>query len=174
MSGAATQPGVRPVLCFALLSVVIGTGCEPPRARDISRLDEMETLDLTAKENTFHLWIADNPGARETGLMNVPAETMATLEDGTHRGMLFVFPADQPAYHGFYMKSTIIPLDIAFIRLDGTIVSVRTMVPHDLSLTTPTASYRFAIEVNANLFADLDINAGDAVQIPESVLNNAQ
>ena len=161
-------------LCVICLSLVVGAGCEPRRARDLSRLDEMETVDLEIKGQSFRCWIADNDETREAGLMYVSADQVATMPDGTHRGMLFVFPSDNPAYHGFWMKNTIIPLDIAFVRANGMIVTIRTMAPHDLRHTSPTAPYRYAIEVSANLFKNLDIREGDTLQIPESVLNNAQ
>jgi uncharacterized membrane protein (UPF0127 family) len=134
----------------------------------------MEAVDLEIKGHAFRCWVADNDALRTVGLMNVPAEQMTPLPDGTQRGMLFVFPADKPAYHGFWMKSTIIPLDIAYVRADGRIVTIRTMAPLDLRSTPATAPYRYAIEVNANLFSELGIQEGDTIPIPESVLNNVQ
>jgi len=152
------------------VSLCLGAGCEPRRAQDLSRLDEMQTVDLDIKGHAFRCWVADNDDTREAGLMNVAPDLMADLPDGTHRGMLFVFPSDNPAHHGFWMKNTVIPLDIAFIRANGVIVTIRTMAPHDLRHTSATAPYRYALEVNANLFSDLDINEGDTIELPNSVL----
>lgn len=48
-----------------------------------------------------------------------------SLPDKT--GMLFVFDTEQPL--SFWMKDTLIPLDVLFFRADGTFVSGETMVP---------------------------------------------
>ena len=155
--------------------LVVGlVGCDPPRAQDLTRLDDLTTVDLLIKDHKFQCWVADNDDERMVGLMNVPADRMAALPDETERGMLFVFPYDQSARHGFWMKNTIIPLDIAFISSSGRIVTIRSMVPHDLNTTNPTGPYRYALEVNVNLFSKLGIVAGDSVEIPQAVLNSVE
>jgi uncharacterized membrane protein (UPF0127 family) len=116
------------------------------------------------------VWVADDDDERERGLMFVTAEEMAALPDGTERGMWFIFDAEQSARHGFWMKNTIIPLDIAFVRSDGRIVSIRTMAPRDTRHYYPKAPYRFALEVNANTFSRLGIKEGDGIEIPKSLL----
>jgi uncharacterized membrane protein (UPF0127 family) len=68
------------------------------------------------------------------------------------------------------MKNTIIPLDIAFVRVDGRIVSIRTMAPRDTRNYYSKAPYRFALEVNANTFSRLGIKEGDTIEIPKSLL----
>jgi uncharacterized protein len=78
-------------------------------------------------------------------------------------GMLFVFPT--PVLAGFYMKDTLIPLDIAFISQDR-VVEVRTMTPCRASpcpVTTPAFLYELALEVDAGTFEHAGIAAGAAV-----------
>ncbi len=77
-------------------------------------------------------------------------------------GMLFVF--DTPREVSFWMKNTYIPLDMIFIREDGTIESI-------LANTKPETTYslrsqgkvKAVLEINAGLSKTLHIAAGDRV-----------
>ena len=85
--------------------------------------------------------VADTGDLRRQGLMN--------LEDlGDLDGMLFIFEQDSSG--GFWMKNTLIPLDIAFFAADGTFVDGFAMQPcttNDCPTYTPTGSYRYAVEL---------------------------
>ncbi|MHC4091034.1 MAG: DUF192 domain-containing protein [Planctomycetota bacterium] len=132
----------------------------------------MPETSVRVKEHSFRVWVADDDEERERGLMHVTADEMAPLADGTERGMVFVFPREQR--HGFWMKDTIIPLDIAFIRTDGTIVTIHTMAPLDTRGYHPKGPYRYALEVRGNLFSRLKVHTGDRVEIPDSLLKGAR
>jgi uncharacterized membrane protein (UPF0127 family) len=97
--------------------------------------------------------VADTPGERAQGLMGV--------EDlGSLAGMLFVYESDSEG--GFWMKDTIIPLDIAFFAADGSLVSLLRMEPchsDPCPLYYPGAAYRFALETPAGDLADLGSDA---------------
>ncbi|MCP4590626.1 MAG: DUF192 domain-containing protein [bacterium] len=140
-------------------------GCGPSEP---NALDRMPTTTVQVEDHAFHVWVAEQEAELERGLMFVTREQMAPLEDGTERGMLFLFDYDRTT--GFWMRNTIIPLDIAFIRVDGTIVTVHTMAPHDERLHRPSEPYRYALEVNANVFSRLGVGRGDKVSIPTSIL----
>jgi hypothetical protein len=85
--------------------------------------------------------IADEPAEQQRGLM-----FRESLPPGF--GMLFVFDQEQPL--GFWMKNTLIPLDIMYFDADGKLVSSTTMVPCEAD---PCMSYpsegnaKFALEV---------------------------
>jgi hypothetical protein len=75
---------------------------------------------------------------------------MGVTDLGGLDGMLFVFQADSEG--GFWMKNTLIPLDIAFFTADGGFVDALTMVPcvEDPCPTyRPDGSYRYALEAPA-------------------------
>ena len=137
-----------------------------------NRLETLPTDTVRINNHAFKVWVADESEEQTRGLMKVTAEQMAPLEDGTERGMWFLFSSDRST--GFWMRNTIIPLDIAFIRSDGVIVTTHTMIPLDESLYRPTEPYRYALEVNANVFARDGIKKGDRVEIPEALLNRGQ
>lgn len=161
-------------VCCVLLAPLLSCGCDPGDGVDQSQVAKLETVEISIGEHRFLAWLADDPNERSTGLMHVTAEQMAPTADGVERAMLFVFPADQSASHGFWMKDTIIPLDIAFIRREGTIVTIRTMAPLDTRTTHSTAPYRLALETRATVLKRLGIKSGDQVQIPASALNNVR
>lgn len=100
-------------------------------ATESIRLDEAELL----------VAVADSSQLRQQGLMNV--EDIGDLD-----GMLFIFDADTSS--GFWMKNTLIPLDIAFFDADGGFVDGFAMEPcttADCPTYRPSGSYRFALEV---------------------------
>jgi uncharacterized membrane protein (UPF0127 family) len=105
--------------------------------------------------------------------MQVTSDQMAPLPDGTERGMLFIFDHEQ--YLSFWMKDTIIPLDIAYLDTSGIVVATHTMAPLDDRWGQyPSGSpARYAIEVNAGVWEDLGLRAGDHIDIPGSVLKRA-
>jgi uncharacterized membrane protein (UPF0127 family) len=104
--------------------------------------------------------IANTVSERETGLMN-----RASLDQNC--GMLFVFPSDTSA--AFWMKDTLIPLSIAFVKADGTIVHIEDMQPQTETNHYSTEPYRYAIEANVGWFAAQGISAGDKAEVPSGI-----
>ena len=101
--------------------------------------------------------IADTPEARELGLMHrssMPPDA----------GMLFDFGQDTTS--GFWMYNTILPLSIAFITADGTILAIRDMQPLDTTVIEAPAPYRYALEANQGFFAAHNITPGDRAILP--------
>jgi uncharacterized membrane protein (UPF0127 family) len=83
------------------------------------------------------------------------------LKDGT--GMLFIFENDE--VQSFWMKNTLIPLSIAFIYYDGTIIEIKDMHPQDLSLVHSSRSVRYALETPQGWFDRAGIKAGDRLDL---------
>ena len=80
---------------------------------------------------------------------------------GKDDGMLFIF--GEPAYHGMWMKNTLIPLSVAFIDGDGRILNILDMEPQTLDTHMAAGPARYAIETNKGWFAAKKIKAGDTV-----------
>jgi hypothetical protein len=108
---------------------------------------------------TYHAYVAEEDHTRTLGLMNVTEADLAA-----DHGMIFVFDDDQPL--AFWMRNTIIPLDIAYIRSDGTIVKTYTMAPLDEDSYYSVEPARFALEVRGGQFRQWAIGRGDHVEIP--------
>ncbi len=159
------------LLMIGLLSLAAAVSLSDCSRREPNRLNSLGTVHLTINDQPFELWIADENAEQERGLMFITAEEMAPLPDGTKRGMLFVFAHER--YRSFWMKNTIIPLDIAYLDSEGIIVAIHTMVPLDdrLGQYTSRRPARYAIEVNADVLHNLGVKEGDRIAIPASVLN---
>jgi len=96
--------------------------------------------------------VADTPAERSEGLMNRSA-----VPDGT--GMLFVFGFE--ASRSFWMKDTYVALDIAYIDVNFTIVSIHQMEPESEDLHSSTGPAMFALEVRQGWFQEHGIEVGD-------------
>ena len=113
------------------------------------QLEDSELREVSVGERELRLAIADSPGLRATGLMGV--EDLGDLD-----GMLFFWRHE--ASNGFWMKDTLIPLDIVWFDQSGAFVGRASMVPC-ITSTCPTydpgegIDYRYAIEANPG---DLD------------------
>ena len=107
------------------------------------------------------LELAITPQERSRGLSN--REHLAP--DG---GMVFVF--SQASTLSFWMKETLIPLDILFLDSERRIVNIHTMHPQpgvptgQLTLYRSTSPAQYAVEVNAGIAAELGLEAGMVVE----------
>jgi uncharacterized membrane protein (UPF0127 family) len=123
----------------------------------------LPTIRISGKEGpavTVVVELATTPEERARGLM-------FREELPEHRGMLFVFPVDHRG--NFWMKDTLIPLDIAFIDSSGRVIEIHQREPLDLEGRGPGAPYRYALEVNQGWFERNGLGVGDRVEIPGSI-----
>lgn len=123
-----------------------------------------EPVRLNGK--TYILEVAKTPDQHETGLMR-------RRSLGEDEGMLFVF--DQQRILKFWMKNTLIDLDIGYFDKFGRLIEVQQMQSVGESYTGPLTSYpsakpaRYAIEMNKGWFKKNNINTGALLVFP--VLN---
>ncbi len=148
---------LRPLAIIAVLAISFGLACGGGDGDTTATIvvigDEGEGVELTVE-------LARTAEERSRGLM----DRRELPEDG---GMLFIFSGDTKA--GFWMKDTLIPLSIAFIAADGTILDVQEMEPLSEETHRPPAPYRYALEVNQGWFEERGFGTGDRVEIPEGV-----
>ena len=90
---------------------------------------QLPTVAVHAPKATLQLQVASTEQERELGLMSV-------TRLAPHTGMVFVFDNEQPVE--FWMKDTLVPLDMVFIGTDGTVRNVAPKVPA-VPLDTPDA-----------------------------------
>ena len=103
----------------------------------------------------FTVEVAATPEQQETGMMFRTATT-------PNAGMIFPFPA--PKMASFWMKNTLIPLDIIFIRADGTIANIAdNAVPQSLDMVLAAEPVTAVLEIAGGRAAELGINPGDKV-----------
>jgi uncharacterized membrane protein (UPF0127 family) len=108
---------------------------------------------------SLHVQIAQTARSRERGLMGVKK-----MPDQV--GMAFLF--GEPTSTGFWMKDTLIPLDIAFWDSNGRILATSTMTPcrtDSCPVYQPATTYVSSVEMNAGLLAARGIKTGDKVTL---------
>jgi uncharacterized membrane protein (UPF0127 family) len=108
------------------------------------------------RQATVEVELAKTETERNTGLM-----FRTTLEDG--KGMYFIFERDEVL--SFWMKNTLVPLSIAFISYDGTIIDIRDMHPNDTRPVQSSRSVRYALEVPQGWFGRTGIKPGVRVSL---------
>lgn len=134
----------------------------PPLLAEIDGLAETVVTITTAAGPDVRVdaKVAASPDERRRGLMQVPE-----LPGGV--GMLFLF--DGPRTGGFWMRDTLVPLDIAYVAEDGRIGTILAMdpctadEPADCPVYTPDQPYHAALEVPQGWFADQGVVTGDQV-----------
>jgi uncharacterized membrane protein (UPF0127 family) len=153
------KPPKRTAFFLAALLVCACTSREPgggggPETAQTGLETRLLRIATAAGERSLEAELARTDKERETGLM-----FRTELADG--RGMLFVFDHDQVL--SFWMKNTLIPLSIAYIAYDGTIVDIRDMRPQALHSVQSSRSVRYALEVPQGWFARAGVKTGDRV-----------
>lgn len=121
------------------------------------RAQKLPAVPLKAGFHVIQAEVARTPEQRAIGLMH-------RKEMGANEGMLFVF--EQPAEQCFWMKNTLIPLSIAFLADDGSVVNVADMKPQALESHCSAKPVRFALEMNQGWFARRGIKPGFRIEGP--------
>ena len=122
-----------------------------PAVAQQSQPQRLETITLNAGMHNIRAEVALTPEQRATGLMY-------RREMAAHEGMLFVF--EQAAPQCFWMKNTLLPLSIAFLADDGTVVNIADMKPQALDSHCSAKPVRYALEMNQGWFAKRGIQTG--------------
>lgn len=138
------------------------TAIPPPLEEGFLLIEDIEdpasVRQMSLKGHVFVLEIADTPAERAIGLMH--RESLP--EDA---GMLFVFSAESPL--NFWMKNTLIPLDILYMDSAGVVVDIQTMTPQpgvsdsELREYPSAAPAQYALEINAGLAESLGFAVED-------------
>ena len=147
------SPSFRAGARLAFAAAILFSACQTADAQGA-----LEKLTIvTAKgAKTFEVEVMRTDEERAQGLMNrryMPAE----------RGMLFDFKEVQPAM--MWMKNTYIPLDMVFIRKDGTIARIaENAEPHSTRTISSGEPVLGVLELNAGISEKEGIKPGDKVQ----------
>ena len=106
------------------------------------------------------LEIADSEPSRARGLMFRP-------ELPEKSGMLFIFPSE--GIYSFWMKNTLIPLDIIWLDKDLRVVYIKSFVPpcksYDCPSYNPEVKARYVLEVNAGFCGFYQIKINDIAHL---------
>ena len=126
---------------------------------------------VCVKNTCFNVTVAGTPAERERGLMFV-------TELKPDAGMLFIF--EQNGIYPFWMKNTLIPLDIIWLDEDKRVVYISANTPpclpaealaqaganYNCPVFSPETEARYVLEVNAGAAERLQLQTGDTVIYP--------
>ena len=150
----ASRPLGRRFLFSAPLLLGAASACA--QGSDIVFQRSSLVIVTAGKDWKFDVEMATNDAERERGLMY-------RKELGPYEGMLFDFQREMPV--SFWMKNTLIPLDMVFIAADGTVKHVHA---NAVPLSTDTIPSQFPVrgvlEINGGSARLLGIKPGDKVR----------
>lgn len=141
---------IRVVLAglIAAFAGAAGAACSP----------DVVELRGTGAVARFTVEVADDPAERAVGLMN--RESMASSG-----GMLFVY--EQPQRAQFWMRNTLIPLDMIFADRTGLVTRVHeNAIPLDETSIDGGLDVKFVLEINGGLARAMGIAPGAALRHP--------
>ena len=140
---------------LALALALAATSCKSEPAAESS---DVGVVKMPLGRETFTLEVADTPKKQQLGLMH--RKTMPQ-----DHGMLFVFEDERDRY--FWMKNTLIPLDIVYADAKGKVISIKPMKPLDESSVPSDGPAKYAVEVNQGAAKRAGVAVGDVLAIPE-------
>lgn len=121
---------------------------------------KMDNKKICFKETCVNVEIADSEDSRARGLMfrkELPEES----------GMFFIFPGD--GVYSFWMKNTLIPLDIIWLDKDFKVVHIKSFVPPCESFNCPSYNpeleARYVLEVNAGFASFYQIKINEKAEL---------
>lgn len=124
---------------WRLLAIIVGLAVAAFFVFTTNSIGDNATLVTASGNHRIAVEIADTPQTRETGLMH-----REELAEGS--GMLFDFREIRPV--SMWMRNTLIPLDMLFVRENGTIARIaRNAVPLDLTPIPSGEPVRYVLEI---------------------------
>ena len=144
------------LLLVAALLVVGYLGFHYAKTVLAPAVNKFQTGSVCFEKNCFQVELATTEAVRDQGLMY-------RKELNKDKGMLFVF--DKEGIYPFWMKNTLIPLDMIWINNSGKVVFMAQNVQPCKSLICPSiipsGSAKYVLEVNAGVCIETGIKVGD-------------
>jgi uncharacterized protein len=145
---------MKKFLTVLILMTALISACDS-KEHAAKELKKISITSYDGKKYDFNVELAVTPEQQARGLMN-----RTELEKKS--GMLFIFPQEQEI--SFYMKNTLIPLDMIFIKRNGVIHRVhKNAIPNDLTSIPSNGPTYAVLEVIGGLTSELDIREGGIV-----------
>ena len=126
-----------------------------PRAPSGLQQMPLRVTSARGRVNRFTVEVARTLPEQQVGLMN--RQVLAP-----DRGMIFPYSPPEPV--AFWMKNTLIPLDMIFVRANGTIARIVTAVPLSLEPVPAGEPVGAVLEIGGGRAKALGIKAGDRVR----------
>lgn len=130
----------------------------PPKTEVMFETEEVSVLKENGEQLYFTVELAKTGAQKSQGLM-------FRTEMAENAGMLFLF--NSPSKLSFWMKNTLIPLDMLFLHADGTIHHIHHNAnPQDTTSITSKYDSKAVLELNGGTADKMGIKEGDQVIHP--------
>lgn len=140
---------------FLALLILPLSACLPDKA-DQAKSEKVTIVTIDGTVHVFDVELALTPEEQSIGLMN-----RESMDDD--KGMLFYFGGEEDE-RAFWMKNTLIPLDLIFIRADGRIHHIHeNSIPGDLTTMKSQGPVAAVLEINGGLSAKMELFPDDRV-----------
>lgn len=143
-------------VCLSRLAGAIGVVCFTASASLSACSDTSVSMRGDWGQAQFQIEIADTEATRSKGLMH--RDSMAPMS-----GMLFLY--DSPRPMAFWMRNTLIPLDLLFIAPNGEVLAIKKEAqPLDETVIPGPAGSIAVLELNGGMAETLGITVGSQTQ----------
>jgi len=126
------------------------------------QLKDLQVIDIKINKKTFKTWVMDTPGKLEEGMMFLKNED---VED--NEAMIFIYNA--PEDLNFWMKNTLIPLDIAYVTDRKVIHHIAHMKALDETAVPSRGPVQYAIEFKLGALKKYGVTQGMKVEMPDGL-----
>lgn len=140
---------------IGLAALLVPAGCN---SRSATTQPGLPVVSIQLGNKTYQCEVAADDDTRQLGLMH-----RKSMPDD--RGMIFVFGYEEILR--FWMKNTLIPLDIVYLNRDGKVVAIRQMQPLDETGIGSKDPAQYAIELNAGQADKSGVKEGDIIRLPQ-------
>lgn len=127
------------------------------------QLKDLVTTELKIGEHKFTAWVMDTDAKRAEGMMHLKNEDFRD-----DQAMIFVFP--QARELSFWMRNTLVDLDIAYLDKNKKIIRTGTMKALDETGFPSAGAAQYAVEFRAGLLKKKAIGKGMTVEFPDTVV----
>jgi len=144
------------------------------QCKEVHSTKKVNTRDTSALFSPNGHWIVyiqnlklkeEVPLYCEVAITQKQQSTGLMFREQLAQNQCMVFAYKKPQLVSFWMKSTTLPLTIAYVSVNNTIIETFNMVPYDESVINSTIATKYAIEVNRNWFRKNSSFAGTKIRI---------
>ncbi len=162
------------LLLLLAACAIAQSGCKPSSsASDTPSISGHQfPTEAQSKLPTIKLWIGAQEITAEMALTPRQNETGLMFRTNLAENEGMVFPFMQPIQASFWMKNTILPLSLAYIAPNGTILELHDAQPRDTNpIVAATANIQFVLETRQGWFKTNGIGIGTVVTTEQGPLH---
>lgn len=149
------RPRFLPLLALAVFALLTACGNNEASPREEPKAAG-HRFPIKVGDRTVQMQLALLPAETQQGLMF--RESM-----GPDEGMLFVF--DRPQQMSFWMRNTLIPLDIGYFEAGGELKEIYPMYPRDEKPVASRGRMQFALEMNQGWYRAAGVRPGAKIDL---------